>query len=213
MPDENTLGAERNLLTVLEALNGIDLRRTVAKAHNKTAETVKVSQPAKPAEAAMQKKPEQIAFSLADWPSSPSTFVRSRALLCRKNVELPIHFREARGLDYNAKRNLLHSLLNARNHMALITVAEDDGLDLASYTVLPLNLDGKRDDPCLLALDLRESCLKKFRVKNITRVKEVFYSFDQGVLCSACCPAAIFLSWKPNFRMKLPYERCEKCER
>ena len=188
MPEEPA----KNLLAVLESLNGIELPTPLGKradlpslkGDKQGAEVAKVSENAD--------EPRGIAFSLEDWPTSPQTFVQSRALLCRNNTELPIHFREARGVDYNAKRNLLYSLLSARNHMALITVAEGDDLDLASYTVLPLSLDGAKDDPGLLALDLRRGRLKRFRVRNITRVKEVFYSLINVCLLSLLPSSYIF---------------------
>ncbi|MEM9424030.1 MAG: hypothetical protein AAF975_04490, partial [Spirochaetota bacterium] len=118
------------------------------------------------------------AFVWDKWPTNPKDFVASRKLV-GTNINanpLHLHFREARGVDYTAKRNLLHSLLTARNHMAIITVAEGDSLDLVPYSILPLSLDGPKEDPSLLALDLRQENLKQFRVKNITRVNEVFYS-------------------------------------
>ena len=87
--------------------------------------------------------------------------------------------------------------------MALITVAEDDGLDLASYTVLPLKLEGTKDDPRLLALDLRRGCLKWFRVKNITRVKEVFYSL-LNVCLLGMLPSSYIFELEAQFQDKAP---------
>ncbi len=125
-------------------------------------------------------------FLWDNWPASPQSFVNSRRLVCCNSDlrQLHIHFREARGVYYTAKRNLLHSLLTARNHMAIITVAEGDDFDLVPYTVLPLNLTGNKEDPELLALELRLERLMSFRVKNITRVNEVFYSLINVCLLS-----------------------------
>ena len=125
-------------------------------------------------------------FPWDNWPTNPEMFVRSRQLVCSNTdlKQLHIHFREARGVDYTAKRNLLHSLLTARNHMAIITLAEGDNFDLVPYTILPLSLDGPKEAPSLLALDLRQECLKQFPVKRITRVNEVFYSLINVCLLS-----------------------------
>ncbi|WGK68112.1 hypothetical protein P0082_06405 [Candidatus Haliotispira prima] len=133
-------------------------------------------------------------FPWDTWPTASLSFVESRRLVCSNaNLSrLHIHFREARGVDYTAKRNLLHSLLTARNHMAIITVAEGDEFDLVPYTVLPLGLDGPKEDPGLLALDLRRECLLRFRVKTITRVNEVFYSVINVCLLSLLPGSYIF---------------------
>ena len=123
-------------------------------------------------------KTEMPEFPWNNWPSNPQSFVESRQLIL-SNInlkQLPIHFREARGIDYTAKQNLLHSLLSARNYMAIITVVEDEQFNLASYIVLPISVDGPKEHPSLIALDLRQGCLKKFDIRNITRVNEVFYS-------------------------------------
>ncbi len=129
-------------------------------------------------------KPKE--FPWDNWPTEPHVFVQSRQLVCSSTdfKLLHIHFREARGVDYTAKRNLLHSLLTARNHMAIITVATGDSFDLVPYMILPLSLDGPKEDPRLLALDLRQECLQQFRVKSITRVNEVFYSLINVCLLS-----------------------------
>ena len=201
---------EKNLLVVLRSLKGVELLNT-SKVKNRVPQIDKLSENRGKLETmgkndeavkvGAENQPREAVFS--DWPTSPRDFIQLRALLCHKNVELPIHFREARGLDYNAKRNLLYSLLNARNHMAVITVAEGDDLDLSLYTVLPLNLDGTKDNPGLLALDLRQGCLKKFRVKNITRVKEVFYSLLNICLFSML-PSSYIFALEAQFQDEAP---------
>ncbi len=150
-------------------------------------------------------------FAWDSWPTSPLSFVQSRQLVCANSdlSQLHIHFREARGLDYIAKRNLLHSLLTARNHMAIITVAEGDDFDLVPYTVLPLNLEGSKENPALLALELRQECLMRFCVKNITRVNEVFYSLINICLLSLLPCEYIFELESRFLRTQGPEARAE----